>query len=302
MDNSKYLTTTMQIRILRNKGLTIHNEKYAKTLLRSIGYSKLIDTYKDPFLDKTKPSERFVNDATFEEIVALYEFDRKLCTLTLEYILKIETKLKALISYRFKIQYGNTDYLKAENFDETRDKEFIKRYISKLKTELSYVNKGILPYEIEHENSKIMPIETLVSLLTLGGVCKFFQNMKYVDKENVTKMYNHAFNGNELVDTFSILTNIRNMCAHNNCIYSARTASKLKQTKYHQYFKAKMTKDYFTVAIILKILLTEKDFNSYQRQLESLFNDLKSRLTTVKLGKIYKVMGFPKNWKALIRL
>lgn len=59
----------------------------------------------------------YKKETKFEEIYALYEFDRQLRSIFLEYILKIENSLRALIAYYFSQSYGNDNYLKIDNFE-----------------------------------------------------------------------------------------------------------------------------------------------------------------------------------------
>lgn len=73
-------------------------------------------SHKYPFLESDSTYEKYILGSTIEEIYALYEFDRKLRIITLEYILGIEKEIKSLISYSFSKCYGHKNYLKLENF------------------------------------------------------------------------------------------------------------------------------------------------------------------------------------------
>lgn len=105
-------------------------------------------------------------ETTIEEIYALYEFDRRLRILTLEYILEIEKHIKTVVAYCFSKEHGHKDYLKLENFD-THGKEKcaqVCNLISRLYKNISdniekepyvkhYVNgKNYVPYK--HERGK----------------------------------------------------------------------------------------------------------------------------------------------------
>ena len=124
MPEKVFRDTRTQIHILKGRGLTIRNEKYAKKIIRKYHYYNLINGYKDPFLLTNSPYERYISGSTIEEIVSLYEFDRQLRLITLEYILKLEKEVKSLISYSFSSAYGHKNYLVLENFDTQGTSKF----------------------------------------------------------------------------------------------------------------------------------------------------------------------------------
>jgi abortive infection bacteriophage resistance protein len=62
-----------QIEIFRFKGMIIDNEKYAKQVLLRENYF-FLNGYRSPFL--VTGSKRFIEGVTFEELYALFKFDR----------------------------------------------------------------------------------------------------------------------------------------------------------------------------------------------------------------------------------
>lgn len=101
MSEKVFRDTRTQIGILKSRGLTIKHPKFAKQIIRKVNYYNLINGYKDPFLQTSLSYEKYIIGSTIEEIYALYEFDRKLRIITLEYILEIEKAVKSLISHTF---------------------------------------------------------------------------------------------------------------------------------------------------------------------------------------------------------
>lgn len=117
MDEKFFRDTRTQIGLLKSRGVIIKNNSYAKQIIRNSNYYNLINGYKEPFLQCKEPFEKYIPGTTLEEIFALYEFDRKLRIITLEYILQIEKQVKSLIAYCFSKTHGHKNYLKLENFD-----------------------------------------------------------------------------------------------------------------------------------------------------------------------------------------
>ncbi len=56
-------------------------------------------------------------NVSFDEIYALFEFDKNLRSIFLKYSLEIEMILKSLLSETISSKYGIKDYLIKENFD-----------------------------------------------------------------------------------------------------------------------------------------------------------------------------------------
>ena len=83
LQNDRFRTYDQQIDILKNqKGLIISDETITKESLINIGYFSLIGGYKYPF--KNPMTRKYIN-TTFEDIYALYKFDRELRELTFKY-------------------------------------------------------------------------------------------------------------------------------------------------------------------------------------------------------------------------
>lgn len=59
----------------------------------------------------------YLPGAKFEEIYALYLFDRELRNLYIRYILEIENNIKSVLARVFSKKYGHDNYLKVSNFD-----------------------------------------------------------------------------------------------------------------------------------------------------------------------------------------
>ena len=113
----QFTTYEQQLRVLEDKGLHIPNREFAEAMLLRIGYFGLICGYKSPFKNPT--TNRYMDNVSFEDIVALYSFDNKLRELFLRYLLFIERHIRSLISYSFTEKYGESqlEYLRRANFE-----------------------------------------------------------------------------------------------------------------------------------------------------------------------------------------
>lgn len=113
MPDKEFKTIDEQIAILLSRGLHITDEKSAKSFLlrnnyyRVSGYSLTLRNH-----------DVFARNATFQNIVDIYEFDHDLRYILLKYIERIEVTVKSIYSYEFTKVYGATGYLDAGNFTD----------------------------------------------------------------------------------------------------------------------------------------------------------------------------------------
>lgn len=126
-----FKTYEEQVEIIKNRGLIVEDEKFAKEQLALYNYYNIINGYKDLFvIDNGTERERFKENVKFEELLKLYTFDIKMKQLFLEQILRIESILKSTIAYVFAKNHPDGDYLNKNNFNI----EFKKtKYVDKLK-------------------------------------------------------------------------------------------------------------------------------------------------------------------------
>ncbi len=102
-----FLTYQQQIQKLTiDKHLIISNVLLAEEKLKDIGYFTLIGGYKHPFRDPM--TRQYLENTTFEDILALYQFDYQLRQLVFQYLCKIEGKMRNVISYAFCEIHGGT--------------------------------------------------------------------------------------------------------------------------------------------------------------------------------------------------
>lgn len=302
MNEKIFRDTRTQIGILKSRGLIIKNKSAAKALIRSTNYYNLINGYKEPFLQSRLPCEKYLPGTTLEEIYSLYEFDRKLRIITLEYILEIEKQVKSLISYTFSKMHGHKNYLKLENFDI----HGIKKYgqtcdlLSNLYKKISLnINKDL---SVSHyvNGKNYIPLWVLVNTLSMGDISKFYSNMIQQERDEVARRLKWGIREHQLSSCLFFLSTIRNRCAHDERLYSYLSYIHLCNNNYFNYFhKTTDTNNYFSVIVSFKMLLSNTRYQAYHEQINHLFNELEHQLITISIRKIRGIMGFPNNWNRI---
>ena len=300
-----FKTIDEQIEILKSKGLTIDDyDKTSEILLRENYF--FLNGYRSPFL--VSGSKRFIPGSSFEEIYALFTFDRYFRNIIFKNLLIVENNYKSIFSYVLSKKYGykEKDYLNVNNFDRGKDKnKRINDLIKKLKRQIrinGYQHQATSHYI---NNYGYIPMWVGVKVLSFGLMSELFSILKQDDKDEIASYY--SVDADRLEDYLSILSNYRNLCAHEDIMYNHETQKGIDDTKYHEILNIpKMDDEYtcgkhdiFALIIILKELLTADDFKMMMNEINYEMDWLESKLKSIKIGKILLRMGFPENYKQI---
>ncbi len=298
-----------QIEILESKGLVINDyEKTSNILLRENYF--FLSGYRHLFMENYKDNE-FIKGTTFEELYAVFNFDRRLRNIMFGYILIVENNMKSIISYQLSKKYGykEKDYLNLENFNQDALKaRQVHDVINKMKRQIRVNGQQHSATMHYLSNYGYIPMWILVKVLSLGIVSELYSILKVEDARMIASEY-----GLE-VDTLgiylSVLANFRNLCAHEDILYDHRTQKEIPSNKYHQKLNIPMTdghydygkNDLFALIIILKCLLTDDEFREMIYSVGYEMDVLDGKVNTVPLSKILNKVGFPDNWREIVEL
>ena len=305
----EFKTIDEQIEILKTRKIIIEDYRKVCKILEKNNYYYLINGYKDLFLDVTSKTEKYRNNTKIEEIYALYTFDKNMKATFLKYILLLESEIDTYIAYEFSKTYGHKNYLILENFNHIHSNiSKIEKFINDINLEIKYQykssNKMIVHYLDSYQN---IPLWVLVRILSFGKISKFYSLMKQKEQNAISRKYNLKIT--ELKIYLQNLTLIRNICAHDEKLYDIKMRSRIFSTCYHEKLNIKKnskyqyaTRDLFSIVIILKVLLEREQFNEFYAQIINYIEHLKNQLVTIEIDKVLYKMGFPRNYKKLLKL
>lgn len=157
-------------------------------------------------------------------------------------------------------------------------------------------------------NYGYIPLWVLVKVLSFGIVCELYSILKPEDQVAVADIF--GVDTVHLENFLPILSNYRNLCAHEDIVYEHRTEKSILNTSYHERLEIpRMDGEYiygkndiFAVLIIMKYLLREDDFRNMMREIEYEIEKLDGRIDSVDIEKVMDRMGFPDNYMSLIDL
>lgn len=306
MNKKEFRTLDEQVDILKGKGLIINDPEKVKEILLRENYF-FVNGYRQMFYNSNR---KFIHGTTFEELYSTFLFDRNLRNLLFKNLLVIENNIKSIISYQLSKKYGykEQDYLNPKNF--TRDMKEARRVddvLSKMKRQIRINGEKHTATFHYMSKYKYVPLWILVKVLSFGLINELFGILKEEDKQEIADIY--GLDKETLKIYIQLLSNYRNLCAHEDIVFDHKTQVYIDDTKYHSALKLNQNglgeytqgkTDLYAVVIIFKQMLQPDRFIEFMKELEILFDVFDSNVETITNDKLLDRMGFPKNYMDII--
>ena len=304
----QFKTIEEQINILEDKGLIINDYDKTKEILLRENYF-FINGYRHVFFKSSKDNE-FINGTTFEELYALFTFDRNIRNILFKYLLIVENNLKSIFSYHLSSKYGykEKEYLKMSNFTTDISKiRQVSDVINKMKRQIRVNAKQHSATLHYLTNYGYVPMWILVKVLSFGIISELYMILKPEDQKEIAKYYN--MDKEDMCIFLPIMSNYRNLCAHEDIIYNYRTQRSIPNNKYHQMLRIEKSEDdeyiygkndLFSLILMFKYMLREDDFRKLVNEIGYEIDVLDGKLNVIEISKILDKLGFPPNWRDII--
>ena len=309
MSKKIFKTLDEQVQILQYKGLEFHDVDKAKSILFRENYF-FVTGYRRLFMRSMKDST-FIPGTTFEELYATFVFDRRIRNIMFKYILVIENNMKSIISYQLSKKYGfkEKDYLNPKNFTQDGIKaRQVNDVLNKMKRQIRVNGKQHAATLHYLSNYGYIPMWILVKVLSFGIISELYNILKAEDAYDIAEYYN--LQPETLSIYLSLLSNYRNVCAHEDILYDHRTQRSIPDCRYHYMLDIEMTddeynygkNDLFALIIIMKQMLQEEEFHDLIYEIGYEIDILDSKVNVVPLNLILNKIGFPNNWRDIVDL
>ncbi len=279
-----------QLQHLLNRGLQIKDHNSAKFYLKHIGYYRL-SGYMLPFQVGGRGNDRhtFKKGAEFDGILKTYIFDRKLRSILMDEIERVEVSLRSHLSNSLAEHYTPTWYANSALFN---NQHWHKNFLRTVKEQIGHDNPNKRQVFIKHYynnyNDPDMPPSWMVfEALSFGVISQIFQNLK---REHA-KLLCNDFNIRQdyLSSWLRSISYTRNTCAHHNRIWNRVFTIKPRIYKLYKNDLSPNDKLY-AQAVIIKILLNrvapENHFTNALANIFQEFPDIQVQDT-----------GFPEGWE-----
>ena len=304
----EHKTFNQQLTILRNRGVVVPTNGKPKRFLEQENYYNVINGYKDLFLVKDSNNlpvepELYQEGTHFNELKALFLFDRELRILLLKYLLIFENSIKTTVAYAFSKKYPRKNaYLDIANFVDNDPKKVLQQISILTKTIHDKVDRtGAIKHYIEEHGE--VPLWVLVNFLTMGNIANFYNILTDSTKNIIAKFYTDKYRTQNKDNTFrlssadlsaclKVANLVRNICAHDERLYNVNLRNvRISQIANHFGIRRYDNKRFIVVILFLKIVLDKKDFQRLYKALRNLFNQYADEFKTVVFDDILNTMG-----------
>lgn len=284
----EYKNNEELIDYLISKNVIVNDRELALKNIEKYSYYSIINGYKAVFKDE---NSNYNANTSFEEIFALYEFDKNIKAIFLKYTLEIEVIIKSLMSNTLAEEYGVEDYLKLENFDDNANEELVNVFIEKIEKEIddNYIkHPAIKHYKYVYG---FVPPFVLTKILTFGTISKYYSLLKQYDRQTISKYFKLS---DKLLKQILInLTMVRNISAHSDRLFAYRNKYDISFKNIEKKYPRKENLcNLYMIIKCMKVLLDEKKYNEFRYLLDKEIEKLKENLTVIDIKDILIIMGY----------
>lgn len=279
-----------QLSILKARGLVVNNEKLAIHYLKNVGYFRL-SGYSLPFQVNFNEGGNhiFLDDARFEDVVSLYQFDRNLRLITIDALEKIEVGLKATLN-QVMCELGGVHWYMDKNYFHKKFnyESFLKILRKEIGCNDAIKHAFIQHYLKKYTEPELPPSWMIFEVMSLGRVSIIFKNIKFDFQKVMAKEY--GLRVEILVSWLHSLSYLRNLAAHHqrlwNRSYTIKPIIFRKMLGVNEPFSQDR---FYAQALVIQILLREiSPHHAWKESLKNLFEQ--------SLFIDIKKLGFVKDW------
>ena len=214
--NKPYKSAKDLVQLLQTRGLIINNLNRAENYIRHIGYYRL-SAYMYPHLEKPKEKHVYKNNKTFQNVLDLYKFDKKLRLLIFNEIEKIEIAVRsAIVNHACEI-FNDTYWITDSKYFMSPSK--FQKTLSLIDKELEHSKEDfILHFKAKYSN-QYPPAWMLAEILPLGTFMNVYYNLRDISvQKKISKEFGLQVKPFE--SWMSIITLTRNACCHHSRVWN----------------------------------------------------------------------------------
>lgn len=287
----EYKTNEDLIDYLSSKGVVIADKEDALKKIERYTYYSIINSYKSIFKDK---DNNYISNVSFDEIYALFEFDKNLKNIMLKYCLEIEMVIKSAMANQISKVYGVQNYLDTSNWDNSIDDDIKETLFEKINNEIKKdykVHNAVTHYLDKYG---FVPPFVLVKILTFGVASSYYGLLKQSDRQAIAKYF--KISDKLLKQILKNLTTIRNISAHSDRLYNYTSKFYLSfKLIDNTYTKSDNITNLYMVIRCMEKLLTQEQYEELYNSILEEISKLGDKLNSIDVSNIIRIMGFPMN-------
>ena len=223
-----------QIALLLNRGMQVPDSDVAKGYLNHINYYRLRAYWLQFEVKAAEGAHQFREGVTFDQVVALYDFDRRLRMLVLDAVERIEVSLRTRTAHTLSMKYGSHAQMDASLFKAQAAHLAI---VAEIEKELERSKETFVQHYLgKYTEPSQPPIWAITEITSLGTLSKLYESLKlFGDRKNIARAYDL---GDTVLESFlHHLTTVRNTCAHHCRLWNRRFVVRFKLPKHPVYLE-----------------------------------------------------------------
>lgn len=278
------------VQTLKSRGMLMKDENRVENYLMNIGYHRL-SAYIYPFYKSPKSELVLKEGTTFEQILTLYRFDKKLRILLFNEIEKIEVAIRSVLANIGCQELNDRYWITKPEYFANADK--FNQTLVFIEKELASSKEDYIEDFRQNFIETYPPAWMITEVLSFGNLNYIYSN---ISSNHLMKHISGYFGLKPQVFTswLTVLANLRNMCCHHARIWNRDfmlNPAEPRKTSNVWIDTSKVDKKriYYRLCMLRYFLSSVSPNNNFNEKLSGLLADFPSIDITA--------MGFPVDWK-----
>jgi abortive infection bacteriophage resistance protein len=220
----KPLSIADQVTLLESRGLVVVDRPAAEAALLKIGYYRL-SAYTLPFEEPGRPrTHHFRAGVSFDDVLRVYLFDRRLRVTTMSAMEVLEIILRACITDTMSAKYGSHWYMDSACFDRHVDHAGV---VTVIKDAIFHdpLHRGkrsvaIAHYYATYDAPELPPCWAVAEELSLGKTSRMFASLARPNRKAIADRF--RLDEQILESWLHSASYLRNLCAHYARLWNRR--------------------------------------------------------------------------------
>jgi len=218
---SKHFTSPQDlVSLLKDRGLEIKYEEKAIDYLTNIGYYRL-SSYCYPLLKSPKSEHLYKTNASFDLIMNMYRFDRKLRMLLFNEIEKIEVAVRSVMSN--VITEDLNDVFWITNPKNFYNQSIFTKTINLIQSEKEKTKEEFIAHFEKKYSDSFPPVWMIVEIIPFGSLCGIYNNLNSAKLKKKVAVY-FGLSSSVFSSWIIALVNLRNLCCHHSRTWNREVA------------------------------------------------------------------------------
>lgn len=285
-----YSSPEQIVQVLKSRGMLIKDEHRVENYLMNIGYHRL-SAYIYPFYKSPKSELVLKEGTTFEQVLTLYRFDKKLRILLFNEIEKIEVAIRSVLANVGCQELGDKFWITKPEYFANADK--FNQTLAIIDKELASSKEDYIEDFRQNFIEDYPPAWMITEVLSFGNLNYIYSNI--ASNQLMKRIAGYfGLKPQVFVSWLTVLANLRNMCCHHARVWNRDfmlNPAEPKKTKnaWIDTSKADKKRIYYRLCIIRYFLSSVSPNNNFNEKLSELLTDFPS----IDIA----AMGFDCDWK-----